>query len=170
MNRYPRNIAVNIKSFKAEELGTFLARCLLPLIYRRVDDKTYRALQRLVFSITKAVGIELSHDEIDEIEYQMDEFLKWFYATFHKGKTANLSACKYTIRALSHLVQNLRDWGPASYYWQYSEVLLVASKLIEGTAVLHSCWKRQKSSLGFHFFDSRNPPSRIWVKKVWSSR
>jgi hypothetical protein len=127
-NRYPRNIAVNLKSFKAEELGTFLVRYLLPLIYGRVNNTTYRALQRLVFSISKATGIELTYPEIDEIEYQMSEFLKWFYSTFHRGKDANLSVCKYTVHALSHLTQNLRDWGATSYYWQYTEVSSISFK------------------------------------------
>ena len=108
-SRYSRNIAVNLKSFKAEELSTFLVRYLLPLVYGQVNNKTYQALQRLVVSISKATGLELTHVEIDEIEYQMNEFLKWFYDTFYGGKTANLATCKYTVHALSHLAQNLRD-------------------------------------------------------------
>jgi hypothetical protein len=121
-NRYPRNIAVNLKSFKAEEFSTFLSRYLLHLVYGRINNKTYQVLQRLVFSISKATGLELTHMEIDEIEYQMNEFLKWFYATFYRGKAANLAVCKYTVHALSHLAQNLRYWGATSYYWQYTEV------------------------------------------------
>jgi hypothetical protein len=89
-----------------------------------------KALQRFVFSISKATGLELTHPEIDEIEYQMNEFLKWFYATFYGEKVANLAGCKYTVHALSHLLQNLQDWGAASYYWQYTEVLCDSSKLI----------------------------------------
>jgi hypothetical protein len=98
-------------------------RYLLPLVYGRINNKTYQALQRLVFSISKAMGLELTNVEIDEItEYQMNEFLKWFYNTFYGGKPANLATSKYMVHALSYLAQNLRDWGPGSYYWQYTEV------------------------------------------------
>jgi len=72
MQRYPRNIEKNIKSFKAEELGSFLTRYLLPLVYGRVSEQTFRALQRLVFAVSKAVGVELDDEEIEEIEYQMN--------------------------------------------------------------------------------------------------
>jgi hypothetical protein len=93
------------------------------------------------------VGIELTYSEIDEIEYQMSEFLKWFYATFHQGKDVNLSVCKYTVHALSHLTENLRDWGAASYYWQYTEVFLPSKMIIiEGTIVRDSRRKCQKPS------------------------
>jgi len=122
MQRYPRNIHKNIKSFKAEELGSFLTRWLLPLVHGRVSEQTFRALQRLVFVISKAVGIEVDDEEIDEMEYQMNQFLRWFYSTFYAKKNQYLSACKYTLHALTHLTQNLRDWGPASYYWQFTEV------------------------------------------------
>ena len=122
MKRYPRNIEKNIKSFKAEELGSFLTRYLLPLVYGRVNNQTFRALQRLVFAVSKAVGVELDYQDIDEIEYQMNQFLLWFYATFYGKKDQYLSACKYTVHALTHLTKNLRDWGPASYYWQFTEV------------------------------------------------
>jgi hypothetical protein len=174
-NRYPRNIAVHLKGFKAEELGTFLVRYLLPLVYKRVSDKTYQALQRLVFSISKATGLELAHNEIDEIEYQMNEFLRWFYATFYRGNNANLSACKYTVHALSHLAQNLRDWGPASYYWQYTEVLhdfFQVKLIIAGTVMWYPRWKRQKSCSWFckPVYSHASTPAHLLCNEIWLFR
>ena len=121
--RYPRNIEKHLKGFKAEELGTFLIRYLLPLTFQRVSDTTFRALQRLVLVISKATFIEIAYDEIDLIDEQMTMFLDWFYSTFYKGNVEYLRACKYTVHGLHHLAQNIRDWGPASYYWQFTEVM-----------------------------------------------
>jgi hypothetical protein len=102
-----------------------LIRYLLPLTYQRVNDATFRALQRLVFVISKAVGIDITYADITEIESQMKLFLDWFYLTFYGKKIERLSACKYTVHALCHMAQNLWDWGPASYYWQFTEVSCV---------------------------------------------
>lgn len=121
--RYPRNIAVHIKGFKAEELGTFLIRYLLPLSFQRVSTTTFRALQRLVFVISKAISFEISYEEMVQMDEQLKLFLDWFYTSIYGGNNTRLPACKYTVHALSHLIKNVRDWGSASYFWQFTEVL-----------------------------------------------
>jgi len=120
--RYPRNIAQYIKGFKAEELSNFLIHYLLPLIFNRVDNSTFRALQRLVFVSTMATSYELEASQISEIEIHVVKFAKWYYDTYYQNQYERLPACKYTIHVLLHLVQDIRNWGSTSYYWQYPEV------------------------------------------------
>jgi Transposase family tnp2 len=118
--RFPRNIAKYIKGFKAEELQNFLLHYLLPLSFKRVNATTYRALQRLVLTMSLAVSMELTHGEIDEIENHLTLFVKWYYDTFYQHNANLLPVCKYTVHCLLHSVQDVRNWGPASYFWQYS--------------------------------------------------
>jgi len=127
MERYPRNIEKYIKGFKAEELGTFLIWYLLLLSFRRVNETTYRALQRLVFFVSKATATEITNDEIMEMDYQLQQILDWFYTTFYRNTAKNLPVCKYTVHGLTHLIKNIRDWGPASYFWQFAEVSSILS-------------------------------------------
>ena len=114
---------MHIKGFKAEELGSFLIRYLLPLVFQRVDEITFKALQRLVFLISKSIAFEITFNEMNEMEKQLKLFLDWFYNVVYGGHQQRLPVCKYTVHALSHLIENIRDWGSASYYWQFAEVL-----------------------------------------------
>jgi hypothetical protein len=120
--RYPRNIERYIKSFKAEELSNFLVHYLLPLSFNRVSRTTFRALQRFVLAISLATSYQVTMEEIDEIETNLNLFTKWYYDTFYQGHYDRLPACKYTIHAILHLVHDIRNWGPSSYYWQFPEV------------------------------------------------
>jgi len=120
--RYPRNIEKYIKGFKAEELSNFLIHYLLPLSFNRVSRSTFRAFQRLVFAISMAISYEINMEEIDEVETHLILFIKWFYDTFYQGKYERLPACKYTIHAMVHIFQDIRNWGPVCYYWQFPEV------------------------------------------------
>lgn len=121
--RDPRNIERYINSFKAEELSNFLGHYLLPLCVDRVDRPTYKALQSLVLAISIAISYDLYHHEIQEVEDHIIRFMKWYYDTFYQGKQERLPACKYTIHGLLHLADGLRNWGSASLFWQYPEIL-----------------------------------------------
>ena len=120
--RYPRNIAKYIKGFKAEELQNFLLHYLLPLSFKRVSTTTYRALQRLIFAMSLATSMELTNTEIDEIEKHLTLFVAWYYDTFYQQDPDRLPVCKYTVHCLLHLIQDIRNFGPASYFWQFPEV------------------------------------------------
>ena len=120
--RYPRNIALYMKSFKAEELSNFLLHYLLPLSFRRVNATTYRALQRLVLAMSLATSFELGNDEIAEIEKHLTLFVEWFYDTYYQRNYDRLPACKYTVHSLLHVVQDVWNWGSVSYFWQFPEV------------------------------------------------
>jgi hypothetical protein len=124
--RDPRDIAKYIKGFKAEELSNFLIHYLLPLCFQRVSGSTYRALQHLVFAISLATSYQLQDTELDEIEHHIKQFTEWYYATFYQRQYARLPACKYTVHALLHLAREVRNWGSASYFWQYAEVFCLA--------------------------------------------
>jgi hypothetical protein len=63
--RPPRNIEKYIGQFKAEELGNFLIYYLLPLCFNRVNETTYRALQRLVLSISLATSYQIENGELE---------------------------------------------------------------------------------------------------------
>jgi Transposase family tnp2 len=121
--RYPRNIQLYIKGFKAEELSNFLIHYLLPLSFNRVNSITFRALQRLVFIFTMATSYQIEMSQVMEIENHLVKFIKWYYDTYYQYQQERLPACKYTVHALLHLVQDIKNWGPASYYWQYPEVI-----------------------------------------------
>jgi hypothetical protein len=71
----------------------------------------------------------LYHHDIQEIDDLIMRFVKWYYEAFYLGKQQRLPACKYTISGLLHLPDNLRNWGSASFFWQYAEVLNLASKI-----------------------------------------
>lgn len=120
--RDPRDIAKYIKSFKAEELSNFLIHYLLPLSFQRVCGTTYRALQHLVLAISLATSYQIEDAELDEIDLHLNSFTEWYYATFYRGEYERLPACKYTVHALLHLAREVRNWGSASYFWQYAEV------------------------------------------------
>lgn len=122
--RRPRNIEKYVKGFKAEELSNFLTIYLLPLVFKRVNHTTYRALQRLVLAISLAMSFELTFREIMEFERQMTLFIQWFYDTYYQGKYERLPVCKYTIHGLLHLARDIQNWGSASYFWQFPEVHL----------------------------------------------
>jgi hypothetical protein len=136
--RYPRNIAKYIKGFKAEELQNFLLHYLLPLSFKRVSLTTYRALQRLIFVMSLATSLEVTHREINEIEKHLTLFVGWYYDTFYHQDAARLPVCKYTVHCLLHLIQDIRNWGPASYFWQFSEVCPLFEELLSGTVVRNS--------------------------------
>ena len=120
--RDPRDIAKYIKGFKAEDLSNFLIHYLLPLSFQRVSAHTYQALQHLVLAISLATSYQILDTELDEIEHHLKSFTEWYYATFYQRQYARLPACKYTIHALLHLAREVRNWGSASYFWQYAEV------------------------------------------------
>jgi hypothetical protein len=172
--RYPRNIAKHIKGFKAEELQNFLIHYLLPLFFNRVPEATYRALQRLVYIISLAIGFQIKDEDIEAIEHHLPMFLKWFYDTFYQNQTKRLPACKYTIHCLLHIPTNLRDWGPSPYYWQFPEVCLPlrsCNRLIYlGTFMWYSCQRCQKPSPWSRESDGNHasecaivPRLKIWV-------
>lgn len=134
--RKPDNIQKYMKSSKAEELGNFAIYFMLPLVYGRVSDTTFRALRRLVYILLALTGYEIEYAEIDFVEEQLRLFLKWFYDTFYKYEEERLSVCKYTLHALVHLVQDVRNWGPSSYFWQFAQVRCrEAQSLIVGTVL-----------------------------------
>jgi len=120
--RYPRNIEKYMKSFKAEELFNFLVHYLLPLTFGRVLAKTYQALERLVLAVSLSVSYEITHDEITEIEQHLEAFVKWYYETFYDNNYERLPACKYTVHCILHIAQGIRNWGSASYFWQFPQV------------------------------------------------
>ena len=120
--RDPRDIAKYIKSFKAEDLSNFLTHYMLPLFFERVPATVYRALQQLVLAMSLATGYEIESTELDIIERLLKSFTTWFYDTFYRGQYERLPVCKYTVHALLHLSREVRNWGPASYFWQYAEV------------------------------------------------
>ena len=66
--RKPRDIQKYIKGFKAEDLSNFLNHYLLPLVFRRVPPRAYRALQSLVLFMTMATSIEITQQEIEEMD------------------------------------------------------------------------------------------------------
>ena len=142
--RYPRNIQKYIKGFKAEELSSFLIHYLLPLSFKRVNASTYRALQRLVLSVSLSTSFQLTNDEIEEIELHLKLFMQWFYDTFYQQKYERLPACKYTMHALLHLIRDIQNWGPASYFWQFSQAPRFLKTLIQGTTVWYSRQRCQK--------------------------
>ena len=39
-----------------------------------------------MFAVSKTVGVELDDKDIEEIEYQMNQFLLWFYIIFYGKK------------------------------------------------------------------------------------
>lgn len=120
--RPPRDISRYMGSFKAEDLYNFLMYYMLPLIHRRVSHNTFKALRRLVMSITMAASIEIRYVDMDVIENQLTLFMKWFYDTFYQNDHERLPICKYTEHCLLHIVRDIRNWGSASYYWQFPEV------------------------------------------------
>ena len=120
--RHPRNIERYIKLFKAEELSNFLIRWSLPLLFKRVNNGTFKAWQSLVLAISMAVAYEIRYNELELIERHLLIFLRWFYDTFYHREYDRLPSCKYTIHALAHLVDGIRNWGSASYFWQFSQV------------------------------------------------
>jgi hypothetical protein len=74
--RYPRNIAKYIKGGSAPELSATL---FAPCIFKRVSATTYCALQWLVLAISLATSMELTQNEIDNIEAHLTLvlFVKW---------------------------------------------------------------------------------------------
>jgi len=120
--RAPRDIHFYSGQFKAEDWSNFLIHYLLPLSYGLVNDATYQALQRLVLAVSVATSYKISYDEIDEVDRNLRLFSKWFYDMFYGRKYERLPACKYTIHCLCHLAEDIRNWGSASYFWQFSQV------------------------------------------------
>ena len=120
--RPPRDIQFYSGQFKAEDWSNFIMHYLLPLFYGLVNDATYQALQRLVLAVSVATSYEISDNEIDELDLNLRLFSKWFYDTFYGRKYERLPACKYTIHCLCHLAGDIRNWGSASYFWQFSQV------------------------------------------------
>ena len=120
--RAPRNIQIHSGQFKAEDWSNFLIHYLLPLSFNRFSDRTYKALQRLVYAISVGTSYEISNEEIDEIDHNLRLFSKWFYDTFYGREYERLPACKYTIHCLCHLARDIRNWGSASNFWQFPQV------------------------------------------------
>jgi len=67
-------------------------------------------------------SFELGNDEIAEIEKHLTLFVEWFYHTYYQRSYDCLPACKYTVHSRIHLVHDVRNWGSASYFWQFPEV------------------------------------------------
>jgi hypothetical protein len=121
--RYPRDISKYIKGFKSEELQNFLTHYLLPLVFNRVNESTYQALQRFVLAISLATSMELDSTEVEIIDKQLTVFIEWFYNTYYQRNYERLPVCKYIAHCLLHLKHDIRKWGPPSYYWQYTQVI-----------------------------------------------
>ena len=119
--RIPQHVKY-INGYKAEDFSNLLTHYLLPLVFNRVDQATYQALQRLVFVKILAESYEISEQDLVNIELNLNKFIKWFYDTYYKRQYARLPVCKYTVHGLSHLVRSLKSWGPACYTWQYPMV------------------------------------------------
>jgi hypothetical protein len=103
-----------INSYKVEDFSNLLTYYLLPLAFNPVDQTTYRALQSLVFVKILAESYEISEQDLADIEFNLNKFIKWFYETYYRREYSRLPACKYMVHGLSHLVQSLKSWGPAS--------------------------------------------------------
>ena len=70
-----------------------------------------------------ATSIEVRLTDIALMETQLPLFLKWFYDAFYQNDHDRLPICKYTEHCLVHIVQDVRNWGSATLYWQFPEVL-----------------------------------------------
>jgi Transposase family tnp2 len=124
--RPPRDISRYMGSFKAEDLYNFLMYYMRPLIHGLVSRDTFQALRRLVVLTTMATSIEIRYTDMDFIETQLTLFMKWFYDAFYQNDHERLPICKYTEHCLLHIVRDIRNWGSASYYWQFPEVLCIS--------------------------------------------
>jgi Transposase family tnp2 len=120
--RPPRDISKYIASFKAEDFNNFLLYYLLPLIHRRVPPTTFTALRRWILFVTTATSIEIRYTEMDLIDSQLRLFMDWFHDTFYQRDHERLPICKYTEHCIMHILRDLRNWGSATYYWQFPEV------------------------------------------------
>jgi hypothetical protein len=120
--RPPRDISKYIASFKAEDFNNFLLYYLLPLIHRRVPPTTFTALRRWILFVTTATSIEIRYTEMDLIDSQLRLFMDWFHDTFYQRDHERLPICKYTEHCIMHIMRDLRNWGSATYYWQFPEV------------------------------------------------
>ena len=120
--RPPRDISKYIKGFKAEELSNFVTQYMLPLFHGRVDHPTFTALRRFVVAMSLATNYTIESTEIQHIDTLLKQFITWFYDKFYGREYDRLQTCKYTVHALLHLSREVRNWGPASYFWQYAEV------------------------------------------------
>jgi len=120
--RPPRDISKHINGLKAEDCSNFLTHYMLPLIHGRVDDRSFTALQQLVLAMSLAISYEIESTELHLIDNLLKQFSDWFYSTFYRREYDYLQVCKYTIHALLHIPREIRNWGPASYFWQYAEV------------------------------------------------
>ena len=69
-----------------------------------------------------ATSYMIDSAEIQHIDTLLKQFITWFYDQFYGQKYDRLQVCKYTVHALLHLSREVRNWGPASYFWQYAEV------------------------------------------------
>jgi len=148
--RPPRDIAKYIGSFKAEDLSNFLTYYMLPLVHNRVTGSTFRALRRLVLVTTMATSIEVRLTDIDLMEAQLPLFLKWFYDTFYQNDHDRLPICKYTEHCLVHFIQDIRNWGSATLYWQFPEVLScpVSELILTGALMRGADQSTEKSYKG----------------------
>ena len=148
MQRYSRNIEKNIKCFKAEELGSFLTRYLLPLVYGRVSEQTFRALQRLVFTVSKAVGVELT------TKISKRSSIKWIssYCGFMQhfmGRRISIFLRANTQSMLWLILQRICMTGDlrrtTGSLQRFTTLIIFA--LASGALMWNPGWKRQNSGL-----------------------
>ncbi|KAK9353600.1 hypothetical protein V1523DRAFT_425946 [Lipomyces doorenjongii] len=119
--RTPRNIAKNLKSFKADEMYGFLLYFAPPLLQSRPKDP--RIIRNLLARIYMTVVQEVIYEEdVEELEIDVVDFVKSYqeiYMHRDEDETEDLCICMSNMHGILHLPGCIRACGPAWTYWQF---------------------------------------------------
>ena len=119
-NRYLKNIDLHAGKYKAEDWVNFLHHYSLPLFKNNISDDTFMMWNEFTMRVFLATKMKITLSDIDDAEIVFATFLNCYYEKVYRWKRDRLSACTYTIHALSHVAQCMRWWRPLSIIWQFA--------------------------------------------------
>ena len=116
----PRRIDKHYNGFKAAEWKTWLLYYGAPLLFEHLDEKYLRNFRRLSRIFKSATKHWLTEEDVFEIARDCHDFIKEYEALYYHGDESKLPRCLINIHSLSHFGTNIRDLGPACYWWQFT--------------------------------------------------
>jgi Domain of unknown function (DUF4218) len=116
----PRRIDNHYRSFRAAEWKAWLLLYGVPILNDRLKAPyvaNFRELGR-IYSIATAHTI--TERKRDVLARLASRFVQEYERLYYRGEDRRLPVCSINIHSILHLAQNIRDNGPACYWWQFT--------------------------------------------------
>ena len=115
----PRSIKNHSTGYKAEEWRMWLSHYGPALLEGELHDRFRKNFVDLTAIYQLSTGYEINTESMVKLSHLCQTFVRDFEQLHYGGLEERMPVCTINIHSLLHLGDNVRDLGPACYYWQF---------------------------------------------------